>query len=94
MTDPPHVDARRMIREDTAWYISAAFVKIFQTGAGDYWAYAAARKKRGMDVSLQTWVQHVMEGRDGRALRHPHRMVVLAGQQRHRMPDADPLGAL
>ena len=71
MTDPPRVDAKRMVREDTPWYISAAFVKIFQTGAGDYWAYAAARKKRGMDVSLQTWVQHVMEGRDGRALRHP-----------------------
>ncbi len=37
--DPPRLEnTRRMVREDTPWYISAAFVKIFQTGEGDYWA--------------------------------------------------------
>ena len=60
-----------MVREDTPFYISAAFPKIFQTGAGDYWAYATAREDRDLDVSLHERVQHVMLGRDGRALCHP-----------------------
>ena len=38
--DPPRVrDTRQLVREDTPFYIAAAFTKIFQTGAGDYWAY-------------------------------------------------------
>ena len=70
--DPPSLeDTRGMVREDTHWYISAAFVKIFQTGEGDYWAYAKAREDRGRHVSLQDWVKCVLMGRDGRALRHP-----------------------
>ena len=70
--DPPRLeDTRRMVREDTPWYISAAFVKIFQTGEGDYWAYAKAREQRGLPISLHDWVKQVLMGRDGRALRHP-----------------------
>ena len=31
--DPPRLeDTRRMVREDTPWYITAAFPNIFQTG--------------------------------------------------------------
>ena len=72
MLDPPRLeDTRCLVREDTPWYITAAFIKIFQTGAGDYWAYAKARQHRGMPVSLQAWIQHVLRGRDGRALCHP-----------------------
>eukprot|EP00959_Pyramimonas_sp_CCMP1952_P042888 897453-Pyramimonas_sp.AAC.1 len=70
--DPPALaDTRQLVREDTPWYISAAFVKIFQTGEGDFWAYERARRERGLPVSLHAWVQHVLRGRDGRALRHP-----------------------
>ena len=36
---PPRVDnTRELIREDTPFYITLGFLKIFQTGAGDYWA--------------------------------------------------------
>ena len=52
-------------------YPTAAFVKIFQTGEGDYWAYAKDREKRGLPISLFDWVRQVLMGRDGRALRHP-----------------------
>ena len=70
--DPPSLeDTRRMVREDTPWYITAAFPKVFQTGEGDYWAYHKERTARGLPVSLLEWVQHVLRGRDGRALRHP-----------------------
>ena len=35
--DPPRVEStKQMVREDTPWYITAAFIKIFQTGAGDF----------------------------------------------------------
>ena len=60
-----------MVREDTPWYITAPFLKVFQTGEGDFWAYGTERKERGMPISLHAWVQHVLRGRDGRALRHP-----------------------
>ena len=41
-----------ILREDKPWYIFAAFQKIFQTWAGDYWTYAQARSDRGQSVSL------------------------------------------
>ena len=72
--DPPPIASTKrqdIVREDQAWYISAAFPKIFQTGAGDYWAYAQARSDRGQSVSLADWFFHVLRGRDGRALKHP-----------------------
>jgi hypothetical protein len=70
--EPPWSEnGRTLIREDSPWYIVAAFPKIFQTGSGDYWAFAEKRKQRGMDVSLKEWIGHVLRWRDGRALRHP-----------------------
>ena len=70
--DPPWVESSRtLVREDSPWYIVAAFPKIFQTGSGDYWAFVNERKQRGMDVSLKEWLFHVLRWRDGRALRHP-----------------------
>ena len=71
MSGPQIEDSKTLVREDTPWYISAAFPKIFQTGEGDYWAFEKLRKARGQPVSLHRWVQHVLRGRDGRALRHP-----------------------
>ena len=65
------VATEQLVREDTPWYIAAAFPKIFQTGQGDYWAYQKQRQARGLDVPLQEWFQHVLRGRDGRALKHP-----------------------
>ena len=70
--DPPPIhDTRRMVREDTPWYIAAAFLKSFQTGAGDFWAFKKAREARKLPVSLHSWLFHVLRRRDGRALRHP-----------------------
>ena len=48
-----------------------AFLKIFQTGAGDYWAFAQQRSERSLPVNLWDWFQHVLRHRSGRALRHP-----------------------
>ena len=49
MRDPPSIsDSRALIPEDTPFYISLAFLKIFQTGAGDYWAFERQRRERGM----------------------------------------------
>ena len=70
--DPPWAEnSRTLVREDSPWYIVAAFPKIFQTGSGDYWAFVNQRKQRGMDVSLKEWLFHILRWRDGRALRHP-----------------------
>ena len=72
IVEPPWSEnGRTLIREDSPWYIVAAFPKIFQTGCGDYWAFVEKRKQRGMDVSLKQWIGHVLRWRDGRALRHP-----------------------
>ena len=68
---PPLLESLRLVKENTPWYISVAFLKVFQTGAGNYWAYAEERKKNGLPVSLHSWLQHVLRYRDGRALRHP-----------------------
>ena len=70
--DPPQAtDVRQVVREDTPFYIALAFLRIFQTGAGDYWAFEQQRRERGMSISLWEWFQHVLRHRSGRALRHP-----------------------
>jgi len=43
---PPMGDSRELVREDRPWYISAAFVKIFQTGEGDHWALRRGQTAR------------------------------------------------
>ncbi len=72
IVDGPRLsDTKTLVREDTPFYMAAAFVKIFQTGEGDYWAYAKQRKAAKLEVNLHQWLQHVLKQRDGRALRHP-----------------------
>ena len=69
---PPLVDdVRRLVREDAPYYMTLGFVKIFQTGAGDYWAFEHKRQQRGMRMTLWEWFQHILRHRSGRALRHP-----------------------
>ena len=60
LVDPPALKSGQIVREDTPYYIAAAFPKIFQTGAGDYWAFRKERQKRKMDASLWEWVQHCL----------------------------------
>jgi len=72
--DPPRIASTKrqdLVREDEPWYIAAAFPKIFQTAAGDYWAFAQRRSDRRQSVSLGDWFLHALRGRDGRALKHP-----------------------
>ena len=72
IVDPPRAEnTRQLLREDTPFYIALAFLKIFQTGAGDYWAFAQQRSERSLPVNLWDWFQHVLRHRSGRALRHP-----------------------
>ena len=72
ITQPPRVDnTRELVREDTPFYITLGFLKIFQTGAGDYWAYEQQRRERNLGMNLWQWFQHVLRHRSGRALRHP-----------------------
>ena len=72
IVDPPRAgDTRQMVREDTPYYMTLAFLNIFQTGQGDYWAHAQQRREQGLDVSLWDWFLHVVRHRSGRALRHP-----------------------
>ena len=71
MGAPQIHDSKQVIAEDMPHYISLAFLKIFQTGAGDYWAFERQRRERGMPVSMKHWLQHIMQHRSGRALRHP-----------------------
>ena len=68
---PQALTTRALVREDTPFYIALAFLKIFQTGAADYWAFVQQRQERGLAVSLWEWFQHVLRHRSGRALRHP-----------------------
>ena len=66
IVDPPQAsDVRQVVREDTPFYIALAFLKIFQTGAGDYWAFEQKRRERGMSISLWEWFQHVLRHRSG-----------------------------
>ena len=53
IVDPPRAaDARVLLREDMPFYIALGFLKIFQTGHGDYWAFQQQRRERGLpDVS-------------------------------------------
>ena len=72
IVDPPRAgDTRQLVREDTPYYISLAFLKIFQTGHGDYWAFVQQRRERGLGVNLWDWFLHVVRHRSGRAQRHP-----------------------
>ena len=53
ITPPPRVDnTRELVREDTPFYITLGFLKIFQTGAGDYWAYEQQRRERNLGMNL------------------------------------------
>ena len=72
LVDPPRAaDTRIILREDTPFYISLGFLKIFQTGSADYWAFDQRRRERRFPVSLMEWFQHVLRHRSGRASRHP-----------------------
>ena len=69
---PPLVeDYRKLVREDAPYYMTLGFVKIFQTGEGDYWANEHKRQGRHMSMTLWEWFQHILRHRSGRALRHP-----------------------
>ena len=69
---PPLVeDVRKLVREDAPYYMTLGFVKIFQTGEGDYWAFEHKRQGRGMRMTLWEWFQHILRHCSGRALRHP-----------------------
>ena len=40
IVDPPRAaDTRILLREDMPFFIALGFLKIFQTGSGDYWAF-------------------------------------------------------
>jgi hypothetical protein len=72
IVDPPRAaDTRVLLREDMPFYIALGFLKVFQTGSGDYWAFEQRRRERGLSVSLWDWFQHVLRHRSGRASRHP-----------------------
>jgi hypothetical protein len=68
---PQAADTRILLREDMPFYMSLGFLKIFQTGRGDFWAFEQRRRDRGLPVSLWDWFQHVLRHRSGRGLRHP-----------------------
>ena len=51
--------------------MALGFLKVFQTGRGDFWAFEQRRRDRGLPVSLWDWFQHVLRHRSGRAMRHP-----------------------
>ena len=67
--DPPRRGI--LLKENTPFYIALAFITIFQTGEGDYWAFQHQREQNGLPVSLVDWFVHVLRHKSGRALRHP-----------------------
>ena len=72
IVDPPKAaDTRVLLREDMPFYMALGFLKIFQTGRGDFWAFEQRRRDRGLPVNLWDWFQHVLRHRSGRAMRHP-----------------------
>ena len=49
IVNPPRVDdGRTLLREDTPFYIALGFLKVFQTGDADYWAFEQKRRERGL----------------------------------------------